>query len=213
MNFLVGLVTVILGVLVAGAGLPLFFILLPIWGFVIGFFFGAGVMEAVFGGGFLATTLGIGVGLVVGIVFAIFSYLYWYIGVLLSAGAAGFVLGAALLGTFGVSADWLIFIIGLIVAVAFVVAAYVINYPIYLVIAATALAGSAIAIGGILVLFGQLDPATLGAGDVWRTIDDHWFLWLIWLIGSIVGIIAQLQMISRVTLPDDKWVSVTEARA
>lgn len=213
MTFLAGLVTLVVGVLVAGAGLPLFFVLLPIWGFVVGFLLGAGVITAIFGDGFIQTFFGIGAGLVVGVIFALLSYLYWYIGVLLSAGAAGFVFGAALLGTFGVSADWIIFIVGLAVAVAFIFVAFVINYPVYLVIVATALAGSAIAIGGVLVLFGYIDPAALGLGEIWRTIDDHWWLWLVWLVGAVVGIGAQLSAMSKVTLPEDKWVSVTEARA
>jgi hypothetical protein len=212
MTFLAGLVTLVIGVLVAAAGLPLFFILLPVWGFVVGFLVGAGFITAVFGDGFLITFLGIGVGLVVGVVFALLSYLYWYVGVLLSAGAAGFVLGAALLGTFGVSADWLIFAFGLVLAVAFVVVAFMLNYPVYLVIVATAMAGSAIAIGGVLALFNLVDTSTLGVGEVWRTIDDNWFLWLIWVVGAVLGIGAQLATMSRVTLPEDKWMSVTKAR-
>lgn len=212
MTIVAGLVALILGILVAGAGLPLFFFLLPIWGFVVGFLIGAGAVTAVFGDGFLATTLGIGAGLVAGVIFALLSYLYWYVGVLLSAGTAGFAIRAALLGTLGVSTDWLIFLVGLLAAIGFVFAAFAINYPIYLVITATAMAGSAIAIGGVLVLFGYVDAASLGTGSVWRTIGDNWFLWIVWLVGTFVGIGTQLATASRVTLPDDKWVPVTQGR-
>lgn len=212
MTFLTGLAAIVLGVLVAVAGLPLFFILLPIWGFLVGFFVGAGMITALFGDGFLATTLGIGTGLLFGVVFALLSYLYWYVGVLLSAGAAGFMLGAALLGSLGVSTDWLIFTFGLLFAVGFVVVAFAINYPVYLLIVVTAMAGSSIALGGALVLFGFVDPTTLGMGEAWRMIGDNWFLWMIWLVGSVVGIGAQLASVSRIVLPDDKWVSVAEGR-
>lgn len=212
MAFLTGLVALIVGAAVAAAGLPLFFLLLPVWGFVVGFLVGAGFMAAIFGGGFLATTLGIVVGLVFGVLFAVLSYLYWYVAVLLSAGATGFVLGAALMGTIGVSADWLIFIVGAVFAIGFVLVALALNYPVYLVIVLTSLAGSAIAIGGALVMFGQIDPAMLSSGELWRTIDDSWFLWLIWVVGAGVGIGAQLSAMSRVQLPEEKWVPVTEGR-
>jgi len=210
MTFLTGLATMVLGALVALAGLPLFVLLLPIWGFVVGFIVGAGLITALFGDGFLATTLGIGAGFVVGLGFALLSYLYWYVGVLLSAGMAGFVLGAAILGSFGVSADWLIILFGLIVAFAFIIVALAIDYPVYLMIIATASAGASIAIAGALVLFNQIDPAALGTGEPWRMIGDHWLLWAIWLVGTVIGIGSQLSTISRVRLPEDKWVPVTD---
>ena len=209
MFILIGIVTTLFGILVAGAGLRLFFLLLPIWGFVVGFLVGAGVIAAVLGDGFLATTLGIGCGLAVGIAFAFLSYLYWYVAVLLSAGAAGFMLGAALLGTLGVSADWLIFIAGLAVGAIFVAGALAINYPVFIVIFATAAAGASIALAGILVLLGHVDASALGTGETWRLISANPLLWLIWFVGTLVGVGAQLSTRSHVTLPEDRWEPVT----
>lgn len=89
----------------------------------------------------------------------------------------------------------------------FFVLALVLYYPIFLVIGVTAFAGSAIAIGGVLVLFGQIEPSAIGTGGVWRAIGDNWILWLVWIVGGIVGIGAQLSMLSRVTLPESRWTS------
>lgn len=213
MTFVTGLATMVLGALVALAGLPLFVLLLPLWGFVVGFIVGGALITALFGDGFLATTLGFGAGFVVGFAFALLSYLYWYVGVLLSAGAAGFALGAALLGSFGVSADWLIILFGLVLACAFIALALAINYPVYLVIVATASAGVSIALAGALVLFNQIEPAVLGTGEGWRMIGNSWFLWIIWLVGTVIGIGSQLSTMSRAKLPEDKWVPVTEKRS
>ena len=213
MTFVTGIATMVLGALVALAGLPLFVLLLPIWGFIVGFLIGGALVTALFGDGFLATTLGFGAGFVFGFAFALLAYFYWYVGVLLSAGAAGFALGAAMLGSFGVSADWLIILFGLVLACVFIVLALAINYPVYLMIVTTASAGVSIALAGALVLFNRIEPATLGTGQAWRMIGDHWFLWIIWLAGTMIGIASQLSMMSRAKLPGDKWVPVTEKRS
>jgi hypothetical protein len=205
MDFLVGILGLIVGVGVCLMGLRLFFILLPIWGFVVGFFVGAAGVSAIFGDGFLATTLGIVIGLIVAVIFALISYLFWYFGVLLAAGTAGGVLGASLFAAIGVDSDWLLFIIGLIFAAVFVFGTLVLNLPVYLVIVNTAFAGSAIAIGGFLLLINEFDREDIGTGALWERINDNWFLWIVWLVGAGIGIAAQLMTMAQSALPPDKW--------
>jgi hypothetical protein len=205
MDVLVGLIGLVVGATLCLSGLRLFFILLPIWGFIAGVLIGAAGVTAVLGDGFLATTLGLVIGLIVGIVFAAISYLYWYVGVLLSAGVAGAVLGAAVFASFGVDSGWLLFIVGVITGGLFVAGAFIINYPMYLVIVNTALAGAAVAIGGLLLVINSVDRSEIGTGAIWEKISDNWFLWLIWIVASAVGIIAQLRMVASVKLPEDRW--------
>lgn len=56
--FLVGLVGVIVGTLVAAFGVRVFFLLLLVWGFVAGFKLGAQGVSSIFGEGFAATVFG-----------------------------------------------------------------------------------------------------------------------------------------------------------
>ena len=132
MDILIGILAVIVGAALVVAGLRYFFLLLPIWGFVAGFFVGAALITAVFGDGFLSTTLGIVVGLVFGVLFALISYFYWYFTVILAAAAAGSVLGASIFGAIGIDSSWLIFIIGLAFGVLFAIGAMFLNLPVYL---------------------------------------------------------------------------------
>jgi hypothetical protein len=205
MDVLVGLLAIIVGVAIALAGLRYFYLLLPIWGFVAGFVLGAAVVTAVFGDGFLSTTLGIMVGLGLGVVFALMSYFYWYFSVLLAAAVAGGVLGASLFGAIGVDRDWILFIIGVAFGVVTMFIALMLNLPVYMVVVNTALAGSAIAIGGVLMVLNKFDREDLGTGALWERIDDHWFLWLIWIAGAIVGMMAQLASRQGVVLPEERW--------
>ena len=62
----IGLIGLLLGLGFVFYGFKLFLILLPIWGFFFGFLFGAGVVTAIFGDGFLATTTGWVVGFFAG---------------------------------------------------------------------------------------------------------------------------------------------------
>lgn len=205
MDILVGILALIIGIAVCLAGLRLFLFMLPIVGFVAGFFIGAGFITAVFGDRFLATALGIIVGLVVGAVFSLFAYLYWYIGVIMAAGSAGALLGASVFGSLGVTSSWLLFILSVIVAAVFIVVAFLYALPVYIVIVATAFEGAALAIGGFLLLFGRMDRADFAVSNVWHRIDDHWFLWIIWAIGAAIGIGYQLTQMRQAILPEERW--------
>lgn len=164
MDILLGILAVIIGAAVCLIGLRLFFLLLPIWGFVVGFLGGAALVTWLFGDGFLSTTLGIVVGIVLGIVGALISYFFWYFGVILAA---------------------LIF-----------------NFPIYLVIVNTALAGATVVVGGVLLIFNKIDRADIGTTATWQHIHDHW---LLWAVIAAIGIGSQLTMVQNATLPDEKW--------
>lgn len=206
------MIAVLGGLSLACGGLPLYFMLLPVSGFLVGFLVGTAAIASLFGGGIFATTLGIAIGLLFGVIFAIASYLFWYVGVLLTAALAGVALGSSFFGAIGIHPDWLLFILAFGLGAAFLFVALVLNFPVYLVIVSTALAGSAIAIGGVLVLLGQVDPSSIGAGDTWRAIGDNIILWILWAAGAGVGIAAQVSMMSRVAVPDDRWASIVSKR-
>ncbi len=205
MDIVLGILAVAAGLALCFSGLRVFFVILPIAGFVVGFFAGAGVTSWLFGDGFLSTALGIVIGLVLGLIFSALSYLYWYIGVILAAGGTGAVLGAGLFAAFGVSSGWLLFIFGLIGAILFAFAAIALAYPVYLVIFATALQGAVLVIGGVLLVFNRVDRHELIAQQAWERINDNWFLWIVWIVVAAVGIGSQLQATRDQVLPANKW--------
>ncbi|NIV36351.1 MAG: hypothetical protein GWN58_44985, partial [Anaerolineae bacterium] len=80
------LFAVLLGAAILLAGYRFFLVMLPIWGFFGGLWLGAYAVTLIFGTGFLATTTGLVVGFVVGIITAVLSYLFYMVGVLIIAG-------------------------------------------------------------------------------------------------------------------------------
>lgn len=213
MDVLIGIAGIIVGVGVALSGLRYFILLLPIWAFVGGFLTGAALVTAIFGDGFLSTGLGLIVGFAAGILFMGISYLYWYFAVLIAAGGAGSILTASLFSSFGVNSSWLLFILGLAGGALFIAGAIIVNYPVLLVIVNTAIGGSAIAIGGFLLVFNRMDRDEIGTGALWHRINDHWVLWLVWAIGAAIGIGAQLSARQSVPVPDERWARLGGATA
>ena len=130
-----GLLMLFLGFVLAFAGYRFFVVLLPVFGFLFGFGFGAQTVQALFGEGFLSTVSSWLVGLLFAVSFALFSYLFFVFAVALIAGALGYALGAGVMQALGFDFGFLVWLVGLLAALAFVGGALVLNVQKYVVIA------------------------------------------------------------------------------
>lgn len=212
MDILVGILFVVLGLTVATSGLRVFFAMLPLVGFLAGFGLGATIIAGWFGDGFLSTVSGWVVGIILGLVFALLSYMYWYIGALLSAGASGALLLSGLFSAFGVDSGWVLFILALIGATVFVFAAMVLNLPVYVVLVNTAILGAYTTVAGLLLVFNRKDLENFDWGAARAAAHDSWFWWLVLVAIVVFGIFSQMSMVSRVHLPEQHWVKADSAQ-
>lgn len=183
----VGIILMLLGAFVALAGLQVYFILLPISGFLFGLFGGAGLAASLFGGGFLSSAMGLVFGIVGGLLCAVLAYAYWYFGALLAFAMAGFALGAALFGAFGITSPFFLFILAFAVAAVFFLVGLYVNLPVYVVVIGTALTGATIAMTGFLVMFGWLEPSAIGTAEAWNFIHGNLLLWIIWAVALLLA--------------------------
>src|SRR5258706_6867106 len=115
-TFLIGMVGLAIGAAFCLAGYLFFLFLLPIWGFFAGFSSGASSMVDLFGGGFLATTSSLVVGFVVGLVFAVLSYLYYYFAVTILGASVGYMIGTGFMALLGIQPGVLSFVVGVLAA-------------------------------------------------------------------------------------------------
>ena len=95
MQLLMAILAVVIGLAFCFGGWRFFLLLLPIWGFVVGFGLGSEVVRAIFNDGTFATLLSWIVGFVFAVVFAVLSYLYYYAAIAILAGMVGYAIGAA----------------------------------------------------------------------------------------------------------------------
>jgi hypothetical protein len=184
-----GLIGILFGLVLCFAGYRLFIILLPIWGFVFGLVFGAQSIQLLFGTGFLATVSSWVVGLVVGAIFAVLSYLFYIVAVAIIAGSLGYGLTVAFLFLIGMDANWLMWLIGIVVAIAFAVVTIVFNLQKWVVIGATAILGAGAMIETVVFLFRP--AAVLLENPVKAALDASPLLLITFLVFAILGIVAQ----------------------
>ncbi len=205
MDILLGLFLLVVGLAITTMGVQIFFAILPMLGFIFGFFLGASAIDSLWGGNFLSTLTGWIVGIGIGIVFAFISWFWWYAGVLLSAGVLGALTGTGFARLFEIDTEWILFIFGLIGFIAFIAVAYLLNAPIYLLILSTGMSGATILVTGLLLILNRVDHEELGYGTAVGIINESWWWMLVTFVAAVIGISIQLLMKSTVTLPIDRW--------
>jgi hypothetical protein len=194
MDFLFGLLAVGLGLAFCFLGVRLFIVLLPVWGFLAGFSFGLVGTTSLLGTSLFADAIGIVVGVVLGLVFAVASYLIYGIGVLILGAGFGAGIGTSIMYALGFeSAELLVFIVALIGAVVFAAAALFLNLPKWLAIVFTAIGGSGGVIAGIWLLFGRVTIEDVqNAANPFDAILNEGFIWAAaFIVLAIAGIAVQ----------------------
>ena len=137
MQLLMAILAVVIGLAFAFGGWRFFLLLLPLWGFFIGFSLATEGMRALTGDGTFATVTRWVVGLVVALVFAGLAYLFYYAAIAIFAGTVGYTIGAAAWGIIGNEQGVIAFVIGLVVGVVLAIGVLALNVPRYLVIVLT----------------------------------------------------------------------------
>ncbi len=175
------------------AGYRLFLFLLPIWGFVFGFGLGAQAIQAITNGSFLGDVTSWVVGLVVAVIFAVLSYLFYFIAIALFSFSAGYAAGVGFMALIGSQFGLINFLVGLAlgVGVAFVVLRF--NLQKWVIIIATSVFG-ALAMAGV-VLFGMpaMSTAVVDLDVVAQALRAYPFMMLLALVAAVAGIVVQFR--------------------
>jgi hypothetical protein len=192
LSILVALLTLGLGIVFTFWGYRFFKILLPIWGFMIGFMVGAGAVALLFGDGLLTTTSGWIVAFIAGLIFAVVSYLFYAIGILILSGAIGYGLAVYLMLALGVGSRFLTASLGIIGALIGAGLTVILDLEKWLITILMAGAGSAQIVVGLLLLFGRISLDDVGTGQTLAQVFETPFFWLfLWAVIVGLGFIVQ----------------------
>jgi hypothetical protein len=197
-DVLAGILIVLIGAVFCFRGYLAMRFVLPVWGLLVGFSVGAGLIAAITGDGFLSTAIGWIVGIVLALIFAALSYLYYEVAVILSLGFVGFTITAAVMAAIGISWSWLIFIVGVAVGLVVALAALVLQLPMVLLVVLTALGGASAMVSGLLLVFNRLDLEDFDNATITDNLDGRPLWTAIWIVLAIAGAVAQLKWINRV---------------
>jgi len=209
-QFVIAIVAALVGLAFCFGGFRFFLLLLPLWGFVVGFNVGTDAVSAIFGDKTFATVLSWVVGFVLALGFAVFSYLWYWLAVALLGGSVGYVLGASAWGLIGNEHGFVAFAIGLVCAVALAIAVLALNVPKLLVIVLSGLGGAAAILTGWFVLTGAIPTDNIHWTTVGREITESWFWLIVWGVIAAAGILAQLR--APTIGPDSYELSKTSYR-
>ena len=191
-----------IGLLLLSAGYRFARILIPIWAFFAGFAVGAAVFADAANTGFIATTLGWVIGLIVGLVFALFAYFFYSLAVVLLGATTGYWMGTAFMSWIGFNKGFLSAVVGISLGIVFALATIGLNVAKYLLIALTSIAGATAIIGGVLVLFNKIELSAFDYTTASNAISDS-VLWSVVLFVLItVGIVVQTITTANYTLDD-----------
>jgi len=181
------------GFILAFAGYRFFLFLLPIWGFFFGFGLGAQSVQALFGTGFLADITGWVVGFFVGLVFAVISYIFFAGAVAVIAGSLGYSLGVGIMLAIGFDQGILTWLVGIALAVIFVIGVFYLSLYKWAIIIATSIAGAGVITGVFLFIFGKLPASQFVANPVKAALNDNPFWWIVGIVVAVLGILVQVQ--------------------
>jgi hypothetical protein len=204
-----GLIGLLFGAALLLAGYRLFIFLLPIWGFFFGLMLGAQTMHVLFGFGFLATITSWVVGFIVGAIFALLSYVFYLFAVGIIAASLGYVATVSILTWIGLDFGFLVWLIGIIVAVVVAFVTIRFNLQKWVVIIATAIMGTATAFGTIMLMF--TPAAVLLANPIKVMLDSSPFLLILFILVAGLGIFVQVA--STRTLEVDAYNRMSEGGA
>lgn len=188
-----GLLAIGIGTALVFAGYRLARFLIPLYGLIAGFVLGASGVSDALNNSFIGTTMGIFVGLIVGLVFALFSYFFYSLAIVLLGASFGYWVGTSVVLFFGFDKGFLSAVVGITLGAIFAIIAIAANAPKYFLIFVTSIAGAIAAFGGVLVMFNKLELDAFSYNTASAAISTSWFWSLLAVVLAIIGIVYQFK--------------------
>jgi len=193
--FCATMIALLFGLAVTFGGYRLFMALLPIWGFFFGFGLGAQTLQVLFGYGFLSTVTSWVVGFIVGVLFAVFSYMFYIFGVAILAGSLGYILGVGVLVWLGVSPGIITWLVGVILGIALAIVTILFNLQKYMIVIGTSVIGAGLLIGTLMMGVVGVALTKFVDNPIQTMLQDSPIWAILFLALAIGGIVVQLRAV------------------
>lgn len=205
-EILLGILAVLTGALFALQGGNLMRIMFPLIGFIAGFSAGAGMISAVTGDGFLSTAFSWIVGFCVALLFALLAYFFYAFAIVLAFAGLGFSLTAAILSIFNLDWNWLVIILGTVVAIVFGLFAVIGGLPMAVLIVASSFFGASMIIYGLLLVLNIASFGDFSSGAIYHAIRTNIGLYVLWATMGLAASITQFKILGeQMKLAQDYW--------
>lgn len=189
---IISILLLAIGFLFCFGGYRWFLILLPVWAFLTGFAIGAVSVSGVYGQSILSMIILVVAGLIVGLLLAVITYMFFNLAIILLGASFGYTVGSGIAIYSGFETGLVPVLAGLITAAAVGFLAFRLNLPKYVIIALTAFTGSGALMIGALLLMGHISLSNLEleAEEPSLLLSNVWIP--IWLALAALGAATQL---------------------
>ncbi|RVW09676.1 DUF4203 domain-containing protein [Prescottella agglutinans] len=204
-DIVIGILAVFVGAVFCFRGVPAMRFVIALWGAFAGLNLGAGLVSAITGDDYLATFLGWLVGILVAVLFAVLSYLYYAVAVTLTMASVGFALGSAGMAALGVTWNWVVITVGVVVGVALAVLALAVDLPAVLLVVVSVLGGAVTIVGGVMLLAGTLDTTDFDEPTLTADVTHDWWWYALYVALVVAGAVAQTRALGRERSLRDQW--------
>ena len=168
-DILLGIFAIVAGAVMLFAGQFVLRLVLPIWGLFAGFAFGAGIFAQLADESFLGTALGWISGIVFALIFAVLSYFFYAVAVIIAMAAFGFAIGSGLVVALGIDWNWVAVLVGVAVGLVVGLVAAFGSMPMLVLAVASSIAGAVSVVAGLMLVFGALNSADFTRGRLHRS--------------------------------------------
>jgi hypothetical protein len=190
-DFVLGVLAILAGLVLCFGGRFVLRLVLPIWGFFVGFGFGAGLVAGFSEEHFLGTVLGWVLGLIFGLVFAVLAYLYYAIAVIIVMMSIGFALGSGLVVAFGIDWNWVAVLVGVLAGAALGIGSILANVPMIVLTVLSSIGGAIAVVSGFMLVTGAMDSADFNTSSFADRVSDDWWWYALFLVMAIAGLVIQ----------------------
>ena len=188
---LVGLISVVSGLILCFGGRTVFRIILSVWGAFIGFTLGGSLLSYFTGEPPFTTVVGWVVSLLAALLFAGLAYGFYVLAVIIAIGSIGYWIGAAIGIALGASGTVLL-VLGVLAALLLAGAALATNLPDILLTVLTALTGAAAIVVGIMLVVGVAEPVDLTETSLREFVVQQPLWWTaMYVVIAIIGMVVQ----------------------
>jgi hypothetical protein len=139
-------------------------------------------------------------GLIVGVIFAVLSYLFYFIGVGIYAAALGYGLGVGLMGLFGLDLNLITWLVGIAAAVGMVFVVFKFNIQKYVIIIGSALIGASVIVASLLFPLGVITYPQLTKLELFEVLAQNFFWLIVFIALAAGGIYTQIVSTRNFTL-------------
>ena len=204
-DIVIGILAIVVGTIFCFRGFLAMRFVISIWGAFAGLNLGAALVSVISGDSFLVTALGWIVGVLLALAFSVLAYLYYAVAVVFAMASVGFLLGASAMVAAGVTWNWVVVLVGVLIGIALAVLTLAVDLPAVLLVVLSVLGGAVAIVGGVMLLVGTLNTEDFNQAILMESVKAEWWWYAMYVALIIAGVVTQTRLLGQERSLRQQW--------